>query len=170
MINFPLRFGGLKTKMLRQHPFDRCPFDKGHYSIPTQAMHYYNGNPLNHYQQNYIKIHPPPPTPPKKKEMLISSQTYPLRWCIKVWFFPTQKMGVPNKKKNHPDGWQLRSPQKFVQNPKAPRSWILEHDPTPPPVEPGRNSGCWNNGWGMAGWFWDAGREKTKTWGVVKLG
>ena len=42
-------------------------------------MHYYNGNPLNHYQQNYIKIHPPPPTPPQKKEMLISSQTYPLR-------------------------------------------------------------------------------------------
>lgn len=166
MINFPLRFGGLKTKMLRQHPFDRCPFDKGHYSIPTQAMHYYNGNPLNHYQPIFTSRFILHPLPPQKKEMLISSQTYPLRWCIKVDFSQHKNRGFPTKKEPPPDFPDCETPgKKFVQNPKALRSWILEHDPTPPPVEPGRNSDAEGNGWGMAVGFGMRGGKKQRLGG-----
>lgn len=62
----------------------------------------------------------------------------------------------------------MTAPQKFVENPKAPRSWILEHDPTPPP-ENGAELGCETTDGGMAVGFGMRGKQHPN-WGVVKLG
>ena len=159
--------------MLRQHPFDRCPFDKGHYSIPTQAMHYNNGNPLNHYQQYLHQDSSSTPHPPQKKRNanFLSNLPPKMMYSIKVWFFPnTKNRGFPTKKRTTPDFPDCETPRQKIRS-------IQRHS----------EAGSWNTiqlhlrlkrggtrmlkqRMGNGCWFGMRGGKKQTNWGVVKLG